>query len=325
MLDLLRQALPSQGGSPVQTLLKSEAERLRQQPDGFLFHAYLDVVNTTLHFHEFVERASAAGLQYLGDAQTGLRWTPRFGDAIEQPLQRFAHDDLEREQLVDFLTDCASRYSLLCHASVALDGEPRCERLDDLFIAANLQLQRAGASWAPEQPVTCRSSTGAVVTAPSRLFNAAFALLAETGPTGLRISSLRAAIQTRLPHMPGEAWVQDLCQCYRAGWVEVHATAACYTTTVAERPRTTRWARRQAETSDHVTSLRHRLVPLGPLDRQLVRWLDGTHDVTNLDALAAEIGRQVAVLSMVDVLAVRASLSRLAAAAFFLADSAGRE
>jgi hypothetical protein len=69
------------------SLLQREADRVDSASDGYLFHEYLEEENTPVYFYEFAERAAAAGLQFLAEAQP---------DPLTQPLSADANDTLRR-------------------------------------------------------------------------------------------------------------------------------------------------------------------------------------------------------------------------------------
>lgn len=92
--------------------------------DAFLFHAYLDVVNLPIHFSEFIARASQNNLQYLADADTTERWHRRLPDTVEREIALQAGSPLQREQVIDFLSDRSSRYSLLVHGGHKIFDDP---------------------------------------------------------------------------------------------------------------------------------------------------------------------------------------------------------
>ena len=67
MLDFLAESL--NGTSSVYgAMLLEEAQRIRREPDGYIFHEHLEEVNEPVYFHEFMARAARHGLRYLAEA-----------------------------------------------------------------------------------------------------------------------------------------------------------------------------------------------------------------------------------------------------------------
>jgi hypothetical protein len=79
----------------------------------------------------------------------------------------------------------------------------------------------------------------------------------------------------------------------RGGLVELHLFPPRLTTVLSERPRASRLARQEAETSTLVTNLRHGTVKLeDPAVRRFLRLVDGTRTVEQLVSdLRAELQR----------------------------------
>src|SRR4029077_13760768 len=56
------------GDAPYSRVLKADVDAILNQQDNYLLHDFFEEENHPLYFHEFVERATAHELQYLGDA-----------------------------------------------------------------------------------------------------------------------------------------------------------------------------------------------------------------------------------------------------------------
>ena len=63
---------------PYGQLLTAEVERLGRAPDSYLFHEHLERTNLPIYFHQFIERAEHAGLQYLSEAVVSEMLTSHF-------------------------------------------------------------------------------------------------------------------------------------------------------------------------------------------------------------------------------------------------------
>ncbi len=97
LIDFLAEsARPESGLYPA--LLKSELDAVRHQADHYLYHEHLEDVNEPLYFHEFVDRAGAHGLRYLGEARVGTMLSGTFGPDVEKALKLLATDQVQTEQ-----------------------------------------------------------------------------------------------------------------------------------------------------------------------------------------------------------------------------------
>ncbi len=120
-------------------LLRQEFSILAQTPDTYVLHEHLDDYNEPLYFHQFIERAAAKKLQYLGEAQMGTMVAGRFGEEAEKKLRELSPDLLHMEQYMDFLRNRMFRQTLLCHADIPLDHALRAEAVRSFHIAAPIK------------------------------------------------------------------------------------------------------------------------------------------------------------------------------------------
>ncbi len=68
LLDFLAESLQA-SPSTYGAMLLDEALRVRQQPDGYIYHEHLEAVNDPVYFHQFIAHASRHGLRYLAEAE----------------------------------------------------------------------------------------------------------------------------------------------------------------------------------------------------------------------------------------------------------------
>ena len=136
---------------------KTLLQMLKQSEDWYLYHEHLEEINAPIYFHEFVERARAHGLKFLGEAQIRQMVPGNYPPEIEQVLQRL--QGLPRViAMGDFNFDLASpQYQLTTQS------------LDDAWVLASEGLAPAGVAV---------SSAG---TQPSRVNPLAIRALDEVG------------------------------------------------------------------------------------------------------------------------------------------------
>src|SRR5436190_3192012 len=113
LLAFLVKSVPA-GNNPYGLFLKSEMEMLSRQTDNYLFHDHLEENNHPIYFHEFVSRAAARGLRYLGDSDLRTMAT-RDLHPDAQKLLATSLSQIETEQYMDFLRNRMFRMSLLIH------------------------------------------------------------------------------------------------------------------------------------------------------------------------------------------------------------------
>ena len=287
LLDFLAQSVPTEN-NPYGILLKQELEMLRRQPDSYLFHEHLEDVNEPLYFHQFVERAAAHRLQYLGEADFSIMLASNFAPQVAETLRRVAPDIIRMEQYMDFLRNRTFRQTLLVHADRTLRRDLNYQHLNGLLVAS------------PAKPVTelpdltgptqerFQAPNGAMLHSANPITKTAMALLAECWPQALPFTELRAAARGRLQplHIQDAAGVaqdtqllgMELLQCYTVGIIELRTGQPPFTLTVSDRPLACPLARWQAQRGPRVTNRRHEPTDLNEFSRYLLPLLDGEHD-----------------------------------------------
>lgn len=316
-LALMRDAVPADG-APHARQLHAELEQLSGSADWYLFHEHLEPNNAPMYFHQFVERAAAAGLQYLAEADFQSMLPTGLAPEIVARLQAASPDIVAFEQKLDFIRNRHFRQTLLCKAALRPQRGLAPERLQALWMASpatadGTEAHPTPAAGGPAAGVPAADLRPGVPQRFSRrqggevqqqgasanpLTKAALALLAPRWPLGWRLDELADAAAER-----AAAWVpaaqrpahvaqlmQDLLQCFVSGLVDLRSWQPPCTTTVSQRPLASAWARREAATQDLVTNLRHEVIKLQPFSLALLRRLDGQHSRDQLvQALDAEV------------------------------------
>jgi SAM-dependent methyltransferase len=253
-------------------LLRTRVESAASGSDTYLFHDYLEEVNQPIYFQEFVERAAAHGLQYLGDGR--LRATA--------PA---APDRVEREQHGDFLANRSFRRSLLCHADARLDPEVAAASLLDCLVMARTRPLSAAPDVDSDVVEEFVGPGERPWSTSNRLDKALLVSVASRYPATLSFSELRVEIGRRLGDGPDAAELADSLQrCWAAELVDLRLHPPKLPERIAERPTASPLARAQARAGPEVTNLRHNSVGLDPVAQAMLCLLDGAHDRAGLAA-----------------------------------------
>ncbi|MFO0760012.1 MAG: class I SAM-dependent methyltransferase [Byssovorax sp.] len=282
-------------------LLKGESERIQKRADEVLLHDDLSALNEAFYFHQIVDRASAHGLKYLGEAV--------FADMQDQPFSpdvrktiRASGDLVTCEQYLDFLSCRAFRQTLLCRTDVPLERDldaRAARRFRALSLSRPLStkpdVQGAGVE-------RFESLSGATVSIGFPLAKAAMVELSARAPEALSFDELLSAVRERLRPPGSPVLTEDelrqeeqdlgetLLMAYGSNMIEMHLHAPALSLSPGERPKASLIARTQAETSPHVTNLWHKNIFIDePFALRLLCALDGTRDRDALvDRLTAE-------------------------------------
>ena len=282
------------------SLLKGEVELLKQCQDWYLFHEHLEEINSPIYFYQFVERANAHGLKFLGEAHVKSMVPGNYPPEVEEVLQRLSNDIIHIEQYMDFLRNRTFRQSLLCQA----DQKPQYGidpiRLRGLHIASALR---------PNSPKPDLATTAAekfqtpfqpnTVTVTDPLPKHAIMILAEAWPRTLPFEHVvREARQRLTPALKGDAAAvtrdeQTLGRMFLQfltspvdRLVEVRSRPLPIAREPGDRPKTTKLARLQAQRGVPAVGLKHEMATLGQFEAEILQRLDGLRDRTRLvDAL----------------------------------------
>lgn len=301
LVDVLAKAVPSEENA-YGMLLRKELEMLQGKEDHYLFHEHLEQFNEPLYFHEFMDRAQSAGLQYLGEADFGVMSLRGASPQVAAVLDNVATNVLEREQYMDFIRNRMFRQTLLCHSEAKLSREITPDRIHGMYIASRARPEGPVTNLTSNEKVTFRGPSATTVTTDP-LMKAALLYLGEIWPRSVAFTELLAIARSRLS---GGAVVVDvnvgnsdakrlgesMLRCYESSQVELSVWPALFTVEIAERPLASPLARLQAETDSLVTNRRHESVRLDDLQRHILKHLDGTNDraalLDRLAVLAAE-------------------------------------
>lgn len=286
VVELLLSTVASQS-SPYSQLLKAEIDFVKDQPTEYLFHEYYEVENWPVYFHEFVRRAAAHGLQYLGEAATATMFVSNFGPIIEQQVMRLSNDDVSAEQHLDVLRNRTFRQTLLCHQGINLSRRLTPDRLQRLRIAGRLEPQNASPDLKTSSVEKFAGASGLTVSSPDPTVKAALLYLGRTWPQSVSIDELVSAAASLLGSAGNpreispaerEGLGHNLVQCMASGLIDVSSAPDSFTTSVSRHPTASRLARIQARSSRIVTNRRHESATLDEASQNILRYLDGEHD-----------------------------------------------
>jgi methyltransferase-like protein/2-polyprenyl-3-methyl-5-hydroxy-6-metoxy-1,4-benzoquinol methylase len=306
LLDFLVEAL---GGSNTtyDSLLKEEANLIRTGSDSYLFHEQLETFNAPVHFHEFAARAAGKGLRFVSEAQFSP-FDQNVSAQVRDTLDRWAGDDfIRREQYLDFLRARTFRRSLLCHADAWVRHEPDPEAIARMHVSALARPKSSTPDLTGNGVEEFNAPDGAHLSTNHPVIKTALSAVFEQWPGPISFDALSNQVATRLgaalaaAGSPAEArafLAAALLQCFFGNMVELHVQPPRFNLQIGARPLASALVRWQAAREmTRVTSLSHRVVELGLLDRIVVRHLDGQNDRAALLAILLDLAaRDVLVL-----------------------------
>ena len=289
LLDFMAQSVPNDK-SAFSLQLKTEVEDLRKQPDAYLLHDFLEPFNQPVYFFQFVERANAHALQYLGESEFATMLPSNLSTETAETLRRIAPDLVRTEQFMDFLRNRQFRQTLLVHRDVNLTRQVDARLLQSLEVGSAVQPVSVPVDERSQAKAEFKLATGQSLTSSTPITKAAFVIMGLRFPRTAPFTELRDAARGRLGTLPTAApdpatvaadtqtLALELMQCAGANLVELRIRPASFSMQVRERPLAWLVARQDARVGPHVSNLRHETVTLDEFNRQLLLRLDGTRD-----------------------------------------------
>lgn len=287
LLDFMATHVP-QENNPYGQYLANELKLYSAVNDSYLAHDHLEVHNEALYFRDFMRRAQACGLDYLGESEFGSMVGHGLSAPAVEKLQTEIKDIIRLEQYFDFLSNRSFRMTLLVKQGTLIQRAVTSDRLETLHVVAGLS--------SPEIP-DLDSGAAAVFTSPSGatlqtgnpITKAALLILKEATPGSRPFPQLLEAARKRLSaqHQATVTRDQDattlgndlLIAYINTGLLSLQGVSTDAATTslpLAQPIEASRYARWQATTTNTLTNLKHETVLMNDPCRLVLQRLDGT-------------------------------------------------
>jgi methyltransferase-like protein/SAM-dependent methyltransferase len=286
-------AASAQGKAWYTQLLADEADRAARAPDSYVYHEHLERTNQPLYFHQFVERASRAGLQFLSEAVVGDMLTSHFPGPVSETLERISPDILHLEQYMDFLRSRQFRQTLLCREHAHPRRALTADILRGLQVSSPAVADRAPDLDDASPAVFTSGSRRAEITKPAT--KAALTLLMDEWPRAIAVDTLcEIAVDRARPYQAGvspddagNATLEDLFGAAMYGMINLHTQPPPCTNRPSDTPRAHPVAAFQAHSGSIVVNAHHSPVDLDPLSLDVLKLANGTRRRSDMiDALA---------------------------------------
>lgn len=252
-------------------LLADELDYMAGTPDEYVFHEYLEEVNEPVYFHKFIERVTACGLQYIADSRLETVAWEALTPEVCAFLKKYESDYVRYEQYLDFLTNRAFRRSLLCHREVPLVRGGLHERVDRFYIASTVPPVTFSASDSfPEEII---DPLGRRFRVSDVTLKSLVSTISRSYPQAIPYREIVQTISTSDEIHLRRQLLRGFCQNLFAFYTEPVPLSF----TLTEKPIASPLARYQAEMGDVVSTFHHRAIKLTPLERAILRYLDGEH------------------------------------------------
>ena len=281
----------------------------------YLFHEYLEEVNAPMYFHQFMDQAHRAGLQYLSDADPVPHEPSSLPDEAIEVLQRWCESRVEVEQYVDFIRNCPFRQSLLCRSDTPMSETIDVHRVRDLYASSAVTPVDTDKEDNRTDALRFRvPSTGDTFTAGSPATAQLLLRLGDAWPRTLSFKAqgeCSASGASPLVAAPDDSALSDealadmLLSLFLSGIISLHRSPVRCAAKPSDHPCTSPLARLQCAEGLAVTNQRHHPVDMDDdTARFLLPLLDGTRNraaltdclegaVRNLTLMISSEGRPI--------------------------------
>ena len=273
---LMRSIVSVDSPTPYARVLREQLQRMLDGSDALLYHDDLAAISTPFYFHEFIEHATAHGLQFMSEADLADSQLRDVPESVGELIASLPADVVVREQHLDFFNNRAFRQTLLVRAELALDRVVDDAALETLSLSS------------PARPTDDGfvSPDGAVMRTSDRLVACAMTELCQSWPKPMALPALVAAAARRAGAEPVS---EERRRGLRRVLLDAHLAhlvllttggASALTAHPGPRPLASALARAQYAGGAQVLStlIPGNLVPDDETDRQVLPLLDGTRD-----------------------------------------------
>lgn len=287
--------------APYARLIQHELALIRKFPDWFLFHDYLEEINDPVYFHQFVERAEAVGLQYLGDIPFAGMVMDKYPGEIRSTLQRISSNIVRLEQYKDFLANRTFRRTLLCHNEHRLNRNIGAGALKHFSLASSLRPKELGLDMTNSNGIEfVNAAKDKSIRVKDPVVKAAFLHLSFVWPRWVPFDEIhevaRARAFTRSDAPAFEETATRLndtfLKAFLSELVELHISCAPFTVEVGEKPMVTGLARLQASRGGPIVNLRHEPIVLDEIVRSMLPFVDGAKREIELLQVTSDLMHQ---------------------------------
>jgi len=279
--------------------LSQEIEELRHVQPGYLFHEYLEEINTPILFSDFIRSAMSHGLSYLAESDLYTMFHSTLSEGAAS-LVEFLDDLIEQEQHMDFLRYRYFRKTLLCRSEVSLNRNLDLNQIKEYAISAYLlPVISADLTQIVTEDFACPDGTRFSVSHP--LTKAALSYLAEIYPDAVSYNELEEHAIHRVALAGANTWsfeqlIGELFSLFAHRALRLTLYPEKLYFGIPEYPRAYSLARAQAALrSEYLATVRHTTLEIDHLAGQLLQLMDGTRTVEQLaDELVVHLAHHTA-------------------------------
>ena len=289
LLEFIRKANKYAENNPYLQVIGNELKMFEKTDASYLLHDHLEEHNEPYYFHQFMHKARAHSLQYLGETSLSSMYVGNLAEDAAKTLWQIANDIVRVEQYMDFIKNRRFRCTLLVHDNVKLNRNLAPPMLESFYITTGLKsdtdLERHDSTGDqqvvfrfPGGNITFSTRTGEVIEAMK--------LLIKQGnkPIAVRelLDAVKAGMGGKFRKKSEDVILKDFLRLVFVDALGLYSSSGNFTTTVSKQPRAAPYARYQASSNNWVTNQRSEKINIDIFTRLLLQYLDGENDVAGI-------------------------------------------
>ena len=271
-------------------IMRDQYNRVLKSPDELLFHDDLDDGATAFLLHEVAEDAARHGLQYVGDSDFSRHYLAGYSEEVRATLQRFPESEfMARDQYQDFIDGNGFRRTLFCHDNVSLDRQIDTDFVRRYHLLSTTFPVDPEACVTDDSAMEFENQDGSRITVTNPVLKAAHLCLGRAWPRALSFGELlhgaRALLDGRHADDDERVLTDAMYILACSGEVSFLVSSPFLLKEITDRPQASLLARKQSQTSPHVTNLLHQTVQLeDDRTRHFLQLLDGLRTIDQITA-----------------------------------------
>ena len=289
LLNFIKQGNGLNADTAYTRFIQNEIDTLSTCSNSYLIHDHLEENNEPFYFHEFMSKAMANNLQYVGDASVASMFIGNFPKETAEILKKVGNDIVRTEQYMDFIRNRRFRSSLLCKKGAKINRTIKGERLKDFYVST------AVASETDIRDIDVTSKThyvfkgvhGNEFRVNDKYLLTALIYMCEK-KKAVNVNEVLKEVSKRLgSHASGdkkfeEVLLNKMLVLVFSGNIDLSAIEFPFSVSVSDRPEATKLVRYQASYTDWVTNQLSNKISLDVFSRVMIQYLDGTNNVDDI-------------------------------------------
>jgi SAM-dependent methyltransferase len=139
--ELMETIVAVDSPDPFARVLREHLQRMLDNGDALLYHDDLAEISTPFYLHEFMDHASAHGLQFMSDAELSDSQLVDVPPAVGELIASLPEDVVVREQYLDFFRNRMFRQTLLVRSELTVTRAIDDTSVQDVVISCDARLR----------------------------------------------------------------------------------------------------------------------------------------------------------------------------------------